>query len=223
MRPRDSFFILLLLYIFPIAIDMIAPSNCVSYVLFILAFIIAFIYYYWSCYIPNIQLRNKELEMIFEHLFISLDKQLKDLNPGGYVMRFNIMRIKKRFLFCGSKYLYSAFKTPGYKNSELEQIYRENQGCCGTALHEREQIFFDSERLDTVNRLYKNMTATQREITGEIKSILSTPIYSNYRNKAPIAILNIDSFVNISFTKFDDNAVQEIASKMSVLFSKFFI
>ncbi len=223
MRPRESFFILLLLYIFPIAIDMITPSNCISYVLFILAFIIAFIYYYNSCYIPNIKLRNKELQMIFEHLFISLEKQLRDINPGEYAMRFNIMRIKKRFIFCGARYLYFAFQTPDYKNSELEQIYRENQGCCGTALREREQIFFDSNRIDTVRRLYKNMTATQLEITEEIKSILSIPIYSNYSDKTPIAILNIDSFNNILLTKFDDNDVQEIASRMSMLFGKFFI
>ena len=96
-----------------------------------------------------------------------------------------------------------------YTEAEREQQYRVDAGCAGLALGQNQQVFFDAYKAQEP-RL--GLTATQRQVTEHVNSILSTPIYrpNDAENQSPIAILNLDSRDLISESGFGERRLQEL-------------
>lgn len=138
-----------------------------------------------------------------QHLFDSLIRDCKKVRPGDYDLRTNVMKVRRKYLGLGKRYLKFDFWVGDFSPAELEQKYKEDVACCGTALRENEQVVFDSE---TVQEPYRHMSETQRDVTRHVRSILSTPVYraNDETKKWPVAILNIDSTSAIAVTGFDE-------------------
>jgi len=130
-------------------------------------------------------------------------------------LRCNIMLARQNIVFHW-KPLKIDFYANNYGKAELEQSYRYNAGCCGTALAEKGPIYFDSAQSQEP---YKGMSATQRTVTNHLKSILSIPIFApgEVGSTTTIAILNFDSELDINSTHFDKLDVQESAMKIAGL------
>lgn len=147
-------------------------------------------------------------------------RMIKEANPGDYVVRVNVMIPRKNFKFFGKSLLQMEFFTEDVKEAETYLIFYENQGASGKALHDNEQVYFDSERTQDQ---YRGMTPIQRDITRDVKSILSTPIYSpsDEGKSNLIGILNFDSFQSIATTKFDTEEIRNIGSRFAEIIGSF--
>lgn len=135
-----------------------------------------------------------------------MERKIKEARPQINNLRINLMIVRWNYRRPWERYLMIDYYYPqeDYKASELELIYNINIGCCGTALYENEQIAYDSI---LSHETLKGLSETHREVTRNIKSILSTPVYSpkDEGQKRPIAILNFDSKDDILTTGFNDS------------------
>lgn len=188
-------------------------SGCIT---LIVVFASIFTLYYYQLYKPFIKKSEDYLNNILPILFKALDSEIREIRPQCNNIRINVMRVRIRILKPWKKYLKIDYWYGDYGYSELEQIYDLDIGCCGVALYENSQVFYDSI---LQHETLLHMTPTQRKITEHVKSTLSTPIYSpmdNFEHK-PIAILNLDSTDSIDITGFNDTAIQEIAANFTTL------
>jgi hypothetical protein len=164
---------------------------------------------------------HREASIIAGHVFRSLVSEFHSYNPASQSLRVNVMKVRRRWPFRPWKrYLRIDFHRGIYSKTELEQEYDDDVGCCGTSLHENEQIWFDSQRAKTP---YRHMTAIQLRVTGHVKSILSTPVYrtKDEQKQTPIAVLNFDSADSVAVTSFDRDRAQELAIKYATVFGLF--
>jgi hypothetical protein len=141
---------------------------------------------------------------------------LKENKPQINNIRINIMMTKKKYYLFGKNYLSIDYSCPDYPQAEKEQRYYTDIGCCGSVLQYSEQIYYDSRLFQET---LKGMSATQREITKNIGSILSSPIYSPYdkERKKPIGVLNIDSSHDINITGFNEKTIQQFTANRATL------
>lgn len=122
------------------------------------------------------------------------------------------MSVRCRWRLVGGRSLRITYWLGDYSAAELEQVYAEDVGCCGSALKANAQTGYDAA---IAHETLKGMTATQRVITAHIRSMLSTPVYrpSDQSKSTPIAVLNLDSTSATSETKFDQPAMTELVVK----------
>lgn len=170
-------------------------------------------------YLPIVRKNEDYTNNILGILFKVLESEIVALRPQYNNLRINVMRVRRRFIKPWERYLKIDYHYGNYSNPELDQIYGLNMGCCGVALFENSQIYYDSI---LQHQTLLHMTPTQQTITFHVKSILSTPIYSpnDAFEHNPIAILNLDSIDSISVTGFDDTLIQEIAANFTTLMNR---
>lgn len=105
-----------------------------------------------------------------------------------------------------------------FSGAELEQEYDRGVACCGSALEAKQIIVFDAEK---AHEPYKGMTHTQREVTSQVKSIISIPVLqANGKSTGdPIAILSLDSFSPVNESGFFEQDAQSLAREYAELAS----
>lgn len=147
-----------------------------------------------------------------EDLLRKYDSQVADADCE---LRANVMIAEKRFstglLPTRESYLTMKYDAGNYPDAEREQEYVVGEGCAGTCFAENDPTYYPS---DCGAQIEESLSATKREITEEIDSILSVPIYSNNNTeREPIGVLNIDSPQPLSDTGFDKEVVQTLAMR----------
>jgi hypothetical protein len=212
MHPILVCWLLAILYIIPLSISLyqLKLPSLIIMLLFFAGLGGSFSVYYFQFYRPFIRKKGDFLNLLLPDIFCIIESKIVETRPQINNLRINVMIVKKKFFKPWEHYLEFLYWQEDYKKAEVEQKYPIHVGCCGTALFEKEQVFYDKK---LYHETLAGMSQTQREITGHIGSVLSTPIFSpgdNWQRK-PIAILNIDSTDDISVTGFNDNIIQEIA------------
>ncbi len=218
MHPMIVCGLLAILYIIPLSLNLyqLRFPSLITILLIIAGLGGSFSVYYYQFYRPFNKKNEEYLNRMFGVLFPALDSELIEIRPENKNIRVNIMRVRRKTVKPWERYLRIDYCYGDYEQSEIDQIYHLDTGCCGVALYENSQIFYDSIlQHETIRR----MTPGQRRITEHVKSILSTPIYSSrdFLEHKPIAILNLDSVDGIDITGFNDPPIQEIAAKFATL------
>lgn len=218
MPPIVVCWLLAILFIIPLGLNLyqLKFPSLITTIFITAGFGGSFTVYYYQILRPFHRKNEDYLNRIFDILFGALDSELLEMRPQINNIRINIMRVRRRKLKPWKRYLKIDFCYGDYDQSEIDQIYCLNVGCCGVALYENSQIFYDSI---LQHETIRSMSPTQRRITEHVKSILSTPIYSsrNTMEHNPIAILNLDSVDAVDITGFNDAQIQETAANFATL------
>lgn len=94
-------------------------------------------------------------------------------------------------------------------------VFNEGQGCCGAAARDQEPFVAKLEELG-YNTSYENLidpetrtarwgiTGEQWEITRDLKSLLSIPIFDSRYSERVIGVLNFDDKIPFAASKFDE-------------------
>lgn len=222
MRGRWIYITFLVYGVISVSTSAVVDSTLLLGILIAVLIILAAVIYYFDWHKPtqaSIENRIEASSPFFCKLII---QHLRAEFGISSRIRCNIMIVRRKFIWWGYRSLKIDYCTDHYQDTELEQEYGYNVGCCGTALAEAQQIYFDSIQ---AQEPYKGMSQTQRLATERIKSILSTPIFSvnDISLKSPKAILNLDSFRPIKNTKFDNEEVMNSLRKFSGLMSRWFL
>jgi hypothetical protein len=220
MHPVIHCLLLAGIPLIPLSLSLFHPNFPIltKYIILIGAFGLTFTLYFYQFYRPFIRQKGDFLDLLLPDLFYVIDNKIRESRSQINNLRINVMIVRRKYLHPWQRYLIIDYFYPleSYKPSELELIYSENIGCSGTALYENEQIAYDSM---LSHETLKGMPETHREVTMNIKSILSTPIYSpkDEWQRKPIAILNFDSTDDSVITGFNDAIIQEIAANRASL------
>ena len=218
MQPIGAVMLLSGLYVLSLFASLKGAElgSGVQWAIIVIGFVLSLIVYYYQFYLPVLRLKTRHLQGHMDVLFESLTRQYKQDRPGNYDLRVNVMQRRRKVVPPWQMFLRIEFFKGDYTQAEKEQEYLFDIGCCGTALAVNNQIFFDAR---TAQEPYKGMTATQREVTEDVRSILSTPIYKakdDYRS-SPIGVLNLDSRSYITETGFDQRALQSVPAQYAEL------
>lgn len=187
-----------------------------SIAIVVLSFFAPVIATYVLQYTPYIRLKNDTksdlVSFALEDLLRKYDSQVADADCE---LRANVMIAEKRFstglLPTRESYLTMKYDAGNYPDAEREQEYVVGEGCAGTCFAENDPTYYPS---DCGAQIEESLSATKREITEEIDSILSVPIYSNNNTeREPIGVLNIDSPQPLSDTGFDKEVAQTLAMR----------
>jgi hypothetical protein len=211
MRPATWVVLLWLVYAAELTLGLLADNlpfwGKAGFLLVGLS--ISVVVYYQQVYRPTIRVEDEYLGIVLNDLFNALIARHRDLHPGGYELRVNLMRVR-RSVPLRPPYVRIDFSLGAYSDAELEQEYRLGVGNAGTAILRKDQSYYDS--LDA-HEPRLGLTATQREITAHINSILSTPVFrpNEIGRGTPIAVLNLDSTDPIRETHFRDPDVRALA------------
>lgn len=208
---KTTVILLCLLYTLGIVASLYANTYTETQKLLMLlfAFLFSFIVYFFQFYKPLIELRQKHVKMLFSHLLDGLRKKYKEVNPGPCEIRINVMKLRRKYFQPWKRFLKIDFYCGDYSEAELEQKYLVNVGCCGSAVKENTIVFFDANQAQAP---YRGMTATQRDVTRDVRSILSAPIYrpSDSLKNSPIGVINLDSKSLVTSTGFKDSNIQAL-------------
>lgn len=190
----------------------------VRLVLLVLGLLFSGLLYYSQFYRPLLGIEHKHLRSLFEHLFEALSAKYKNLHPGDYGLRINVMKARRRIRSPRTRFLRFDFHYGDFSEAELEQEYANGVACCGSALAEKRTVVFDA---DKAHEPYRGMTHTQREVTRKVKSIISIPIFRNAGKTSanPIAILSLDSFKPVDISGFFNEDTKELAKEYAELAS----
>lgn len=167
---------------------------------------------------PQKQILRPAIDVVLKHLV----DDYSDLKQEAVSVRANVMMLRRKrnipFLgrLIGSDYLRIDFAFGSYTEAEMELSYGKGIGCSGAAIEKNTQVTFDrNEAADTEHTL----SATQREVSRNVMSILSVPIYrpedQNY--STPIGVLSIDSSDPVSATGFNEEDIVNMASSHSTM------
>lgn len=104
-----------------------------------------------------------------------------------------------------------------YPDQELDLTWVKNDGTCGYAWAQRRTVIYDSEN-EAFKAPEKRLTYQQKQTVGNIKSVLSVPIWSKMEKRV-IAILNLDSTWNVDRTLFHQEELIQILEAWSRVFS----
>lgn len=223
IRGKWTYLTFLLYGLLALVIALTSESPIASWgvVLIVVAFVLAGLIYYFDLHRPAQTIKVLKMEAFKKQLPFFLTLACLYMRNEFKIpqLRCSLMLTRHRF-FGGWQPLQIDVHDGNYVTVELEQSYKYNVGCCGTALAEKKQMFFDSEK---AREPYKGMSETQRMATSHLKSILSTPIFSpaDPHLKKPVAILNMDSEAPLRQTLFNKSKVQESAKKFAGLIGTF--
>lgn len=217
MNPILHCFLLVGISLIPLSLNLFQPNfpNITKYIIITIASGLSFTLYYQQFYKP-FKKKNKEyLEKIFDELFFSIDKKVREVRPQLNNLRINVMIAKRMIPRFWEKLLKLDYCFGEYSLAEKELGFIKN-GCCGLALYGNDQYYYDAE---PHHEALKEMTGTQKKVTEHLGSILSTPIYSpkDDNREHPIAILNFDSTERIDKTRFDEDIILKIAAYYATL------
>lgn len=178
-----------------------------------------FVVSYVSLYRPYSKLRRDHRVQLMGVLFEGLRREYRKQAGTDAEPRVNVMQVERQFaegiLPRRERQLRIAFHTDGYGREEVGQRYAPGEGCWGRAYVENDPTYYDERRQPLGER---QMSATQRRVTEDVKSVLSVPVYRPGRSDDEIiAVLNLDSSRNVERTKFDKKAVQRTAMRWSTL------
>jgi len=166
---------------------------------------------YYTHYNPSNKLRQQREEV---HVRLFLELLAEDyyrLVETDVDVRANVMKIEGSKFRKNGRTLSIFSHTGEYKDSELDLRYNpsKKQGTCGSAFSLNEITVYDSKDNPLSGG---NLNPVQKDVNGNIKSILSIPIYADLNTaKHTIGVLNIDSKESIEETKFDSTEVQQLA------------
>lgn len=177
------------------------------------SFAVGLILNYVEVYRPYISVRTNHERALLDVITANLTHVLEDLCPGVSGHRFNVMKVGRKHLFMGTQSLRIRYWRGDYKPSELELEWSSGSGSCGIALARNQPIYFDREAGE---ERHLNVPAIHKDVTSNIGSILSVPIYRP-DSKAPIGILNVDHARGVEYTKFDGEAIQTAVIKAAAL------
>lgn len=181
LRPVTAFLFLCLLYALGLLVDLYASSlsPLAKALVLVGGLVVSASVYYWQFYRPTVRIEQKYLALVLDHLFATLMDRYRDLRPGRYELRVNVMPVRRQVaprpagLGGERRFLRIDFSMGDYSAAELEQEYWANVGCAGAALALNQQTYFDAVE---AHEHRSGMTATQRLVTSHVGSILGTPI-----------------------------------------------
>ncbi|MEW6660683.1 MAG: hypothetical protein AB1424_18735 [Thermodesulfobacteriota bacterium] len=201
----------------PLSLNLFHPifSDLTKYSIIIIAFVLTYTLYFHQFYKPFKKKSREYLDKILGELFSSLDKKAREVRPQLNDLRINVMIAKRKFPRIWEKHLKIDFYHGEYFPAEKELEFVKN-GCCGSALYDNAQYYYDAE---PHHEALRSMTEIQKKVTEHLGSILSTPIYSpkDEYKEHPIAILNLDSTERINKTGFDEDIMLKIAAYYAAL------
>lgn len=171
-----------------------------------------FVASYVTLYRPYSELRYDHRAQLMAIVFEGLLREYAEEMETEAGIRANVMPVSHGFaaglLPVRERYLEIEFHTSEYGREELEQRYEPGEGCCGQAYVENNPTYYD-ERDRPLGE--GRMSATQRAVTADVKSVLSVPVYHpGSANDEIIAILNLDSSAHIDETKFNEPAAHRL-------------
>ncbi len=178
-----------------------------------------FVVSYVSLYRPYSKLRYDHRAELLGVIFEGLRREYEALTDGEADVRMNVMPVKRQFgqglLPRRDSFLEIEFHTDGYDREELEQRYKPGEGCCGQAYVENNPTYYDERRQPLGEG---RMSATQRRVTEDVKSVLTVPVYRPGKvDEEIIGVLNLDSTAYIDETKFNEKAVQRLVMRRAAL------
>lgn len=124
-------------------------------------------------------------------------------------VRANVMLLRKEKLkivaYCGH-----------YREAELEMEWQIGQGACGRAIAENKPFEYDAESERGMSAMAQ-MTAVHREITRDIRSVVSFPIYPGGERgeKRPVGVLNLDCHLSMSSSGLNQETVRDKAMQIA--------
>lgn len=178
-----------------------------------------FVVSYVSLYRPYSELRRDHRAQLIAVVFEGLRREYEELTGRDAGVRINVMTVERRFgqglLPRRTSGLEIAFHTDGYDPEELEQRYAPGEGCWGRAYVENNPTYYDERRQSLGER---QMSATQRRVTEDVKSALSVPVYRpGETDDEIVAVLNLDSSRHVERTNFNEKAVQRLVMRRATL------
>lgn len=226
MNPRLGLVLLCSLYGLGLIVDLYASGMppVVKLAVLLLGLLASFLVYYSQFYQPTLRIQDDHLRLLLSDLFDALARKYREQQPGAYDLRINVMRVRRRYLargverrwIVGSRILRLDFMLGDYTDAEREQEYPAGVGCAGVALARNRPVVFDA--IDAQEPRLA-LSATQREVTAHVSSILSIPIYrpGGQATQTPITVLNLDSRSPIAATGFWDDTPQALATSYAAL------
>lgn len=176
-----------------------------------------FVVSYVSLYRPYSELRYDHRAELLAVIFEGLRREYEELTGSDAEVRMNVMPVDNHFsrglLPRRNDYLQIEFHTDGYDREELEQRYSAGEGCWGQAYVENNPTYYDGQRQPVGDG---RMSATQRRVTEDVKSVLSVPVYKPGRvDEEIIAVLNLDSTAYTEETRFNEKAVHRLVMRQA--------
>lgn len=104
-----------------------------------------------------------------------------------------------------------------YPGAELDLKWTRNNATCGAAWAKERTVIYDSNT-QGLKSPEGSLTTEQKEVVGDIKSVLSVPVWSKAHKKV-VGVLNLDSKWNIDRTFFDRTEVVQLLEAQARLFS----
>lgn len=226
MRPSVGLALLCFLYSIGLGVDLFASEwpLPVRGVVLLLGVTSSFVVYYSQFYQPTLRLQEEQLRLILPDLFDALVRKYREQHPGDYGLRVNVMQIRRRLFVRGQdgRVLFASFAlridyTLGaYSEAELEQEYRPGVGSSGVSLERNQIVVFDAVEAQAPQL---GLSATHREVTQHVHSILSIPIRrpGESAGRRPIGVLNLDSQDPIAANGFGDARLRELVEHYASL------
>lgn len=209
MSPFASLLFLVLLYVLGLYVSLFGSALSDAWKFFTLGFglVISVAVFFSQFYSPLIRVREERRRFLIELLMSALSREHRKAHDGDFDTRTNVMLVSRRFRLFGNPKLQIAYTLGDFSEAELEQTYLPNVGCAGIALSERKQCLYDERDAKEPS---ESLSATQRQITAHIRSILSTPIHraSDSARMTVIGVLNIDSSQTATVAGFREVRVQ---------------
>jgi hypothetical protein len=128
-------------------------------------------------------------------------------------VRINIMLLTVKWWgFSRHLQLYYSYCPPKtiYSNDEQGLKWKKGIGTGGWAWKECMITLYDSKD-PKLNGSYNSLSTSQKEIVGDIQSVLSLPIFDDDKKERIVGVLNLDSQANVSDTLFHDSDVVRLA------------
>lgn len=226
MNPRLGLTLLCSLYGLGLVVDLYSSgmSPVVKIVVLLLGLLTSFLVYVSQFYRPTLRIQDEHLQLLLSDLFEALARKYRQQHPGEYHLRVNVMRARRSYLprriegrwVLAPRLLRLDFTSGDYTDAEREQVYPAGVGCAGVALARNRPVVFDA--IDAQEARLA-LSATQREVTAHVSSILSIPIHrpGDQAKQTPIGVLNLDSRSPIAATGFWDDNPQALATSYAAL------
>lgn len=199
-----SLLLLVLLYVLSIFVSLYASQlgELTRAAVLGAGFALSSVLFYFQFYAPLIRVQESDRARLVSELLPAIEGKYRDAWAGDYRLRISVMKARRRYPGSGPGSLKIDYCQGEYTEAEREQVFRLGEGCCGIALRDALQCVYDREDIPAPAR---SLSATQREVTAHLASILSTPVFrrSDVIGSRPVAIFNLDSPDPLKVTGFD--------------------
>ena len=206
----------------PIA-GVLKEQGAITQPQFLWALVVLFVYLLISAIFDVLPTKKTPSEMhklvptvdtLLKSLIKEYEYQLKihNLTDGGQI-RANVMLIHNGFIGRYMKMRFFSTQSPSvkYDQSELNIKWKKKQGGVGLVWREQTQKLLCSTDNDW-QKISTTLSRKQKNAAGFVNSIISEPIF-NSKEKKIIAILSLDSILEVTESYFDKQFVVDLLRK----------